>query len=172
MKIRFGINEKKALTGAELYVRVFQIASLLPLIYIFAYSGYPAVVSSKNILSFPFDIGIMAIPRAESLALALAYRLSSSELTVYFSLLVIAFVFGIVAGKLLRASYNTAKTTRIVIAALIAADLIFRMIPIRINLVFGIPALIIGFVIRLGCLVLVITDLKKAEKTGDGSLSF
>jgi len=165
MKIRFGINENKCLTGAELYVRIFQITSLLPILYIFGVSGYPAIITGSNILSFLFDVGMMGIPRAESLALSFAFRLFSSELVVYFALLVIALLFGAVAGKLLKnASYRTAKTSRFVFAALIAIDIIFRLIPVRLNLALGIPAAAVGLALRLACLVLVLLDLRAAKR--------
>ena len=186
MKLRFGIPENnKDFSGTELYIRILQISALLPIPYFFAVVGYPAIITKANVLSFLFDAGMMAIPRFWSLLLSFIYRISSSEVLVTALLLVPAFICGIVFKKLLReksgkrtaaggsaatdlsipaACKNTALNTRRVLAVLIILDLIFRVIPLSFNLTFGIPALIIGFVVRACCLVLVILDLRAAKK--------
>lgn len=61
-KIQFGINDRKITTGADLYVLIFQISSLLPLPFMLMITGYPAVIGTKNILTFLAGIGFMAIP--------------------------------------------------------------------------------------------------------------
>ena len=71
MKIRFGINNRKVINGATLYLRIFQIASLLALPYIFLINIYPAVITSQNLWSVLFELGIVSIPRAEALLLSL-----------------------------------------------------------------------------------------------------
>lgn len=159
-KIQFGINDRKITTGADLYTLIFQISSLLPLPFMLMITGYPAVIGSDNVLTFLAGIGFMAIPRAETLLLSLAYRLLSSELTVYFALLIPAFVLGIVFRKILKGSEHGSRLFRKVLIVLIACDLVLRVLPFSFNLSFGLAAAIIGFVLRAACLVLIILDLQ------------
>ena len=166
--MRFGYGDRKALTGTGLYVRIFQIMSLLPPIYIFIVSGYPAVGAKKGIFSVLFDIGVSALPRAETAAVSYLYRLTSSEILVHFAFLIVAFVFGIAAGKLLTGSEKTGRTARIVFAVLICLDILVRFVPGRFNKAFGIPAAAAGLVIRLVCLVLVLLDLRAGKKESAG----
>jgi uncharacterized membrane protein YqaE (UPF0057 family) len=164
----FGLNEKARMTGAGLYARVFQIASLLPPVYIFLVSGYMALISRKGLFSILFDLGISALPRAEVLALSWVYRLTSSEVIVHFALLILGFVFGLVVTRLLKKE-KAARGTRRVLAVLIAADLVLRLIPLRFNLAFGPAAAIAGFVIRLGCLALLLLDMRAARGNTGGN---
>ena len=164
MKVRFGSGERNSLSGAELYVRIFQITSLMTLPYIFIASGYPALVSYKNILSFIFDAGIMSLPRAEALLCGLIFKLTLHELIVYFLILIFAFVYGIVMKRLLTGPKKHPVIIRRILAVLICADVIFRAIPVKCNISFGWPALLIGEIIRLGCLFLIIKDLIAIRK--------
>ena len=162
-KVEFGITTRKKLTGADLYVKIFQITSLLPLIYIFTASGYLGIFREKSILSMLFDIGIMGLPRAETLTLSTVYRQTGSELLVYFAILAVALILGLLSHKLFKEDLKRGIACRKVFVVLIAIDLVIRMIPLRFNLVMGWPALIVGFILRLGCVLLIMKDLK-AEK--------
>ena len=158
--IKFGINPVKKVTGAELYVSIMQRISVLPVIFIFLASGYPAVMTRNGFAAFLFNMGISCLPRIEAFALSFIFRNTLKEVIVSASLPIIALIFGLVAKKLLRGEHRTARTARYVFAALIAADLILRLLPFRFNIIFGIAPSIIGFIVRLGCLALVLLDLR------------
>ena len=163
-KIRFGIDLRRVLTGADLYVLIFQISSLLAVPYMIAASGHAAVMGTKNVLSLLFDTGMCAVPKAEALLLSLVYRLTASEIAVYFVMLAIALALGITAGKVLRGDPALAVKMHKTAAALICIDLVIRMIPLGFNVTFGIPTAATGFVIRAVCLVLLIADLRADKK--------
>ena len=154
--IRFGAPERKTLTGAELAIRAFQVFSLLPIPYVLAIVGYPAIITTDNILSVLFGIGFASLPRAEALLLSACYRASLSEVAV---------IAGVAAGAyvLARDDGSTVPLRR-AYAALIALDLVLRLIPMPFNLAFGIVAQLIGFCLRLACLALVVLDLRKIGK--------
>ncbi len=161
--MKFGINLRKTLTGAETAVRVFQICSLLPLAYMLVASGYPYLFTHESLFSVLFDLGIAAIPRAEALGLSLLYRKSGSEIVVYFVLLGFALLVGLAAKALLKGPERRVKTSRLVWAVLIGLDLILRLIPLPFaGLAFYASAL--GFAVRLGCLALILLDLRAAGK--------
>ena len=160
MKVAWGINERNTVTGAQLALAIFQIASLLPLAYILAVVGYPAIITSKNILSVLFDVGIMAIPRIEALALSYLYAATASETAVYFALLLAALILGYVFGRILKGNREGSVCLRKVIAVLIVCDLVFRLLPFSFNLAFGLPAACIGWVSQAVCLVLIALDLR------------
>lgn len=162
-RIRFGINVRKKLTGAELYVKILQITSLMPLLYIFLSSGYLAIFRSKSLYSVLFDLGIMALPRWETLGLSYIYRLTLSEIIVYFSIVIIALILGLMTNRIFKEDRETGIKARKVFAVLIAIDLVVRLIPMRFNLVLGVPAAVFGFIIRALCLVLIILDLKSVQ---------
>ncbi len=159
-KIKFGIDIRRALTGADLYVRCFQIASILPLFYIFTISSYPLIMTTVNPLSVLFDLGICMIPRTEAFLLSLLYRKTGSELFVYFLLLIIAIAVGFAAGRILRG--NAALSVRVhkIVIVLIGSDLILRLLPLAGNRAFGLVPQIAGFLLRLICLVLLVSDLR------------
>ncbi len=163
MKVKFGTNVKKEPSGTDLYVRIFQLSSLLSMIYIFIASGYTMLVE-KNVFSVLFDVGISALPRGEALLLSILYRKSKSEVAVYFAALVFALIFGVISSRLLRASKKASVLTRYVFIVFIAADLIIRFLPLHFNTVFPLYAAITGFAIRTVCLILIILDLKKAQR--------
>ena len=158
--MKFGINIRKKLTGAEVYVRVFQISSILPVLFVLAASGYTPVLANRGIFSFLFRLGLSAVPRPEALALSLVYRRTVSEVILSFALLVIALAFGLAANRLLRGSRRTARVCRVVLLALVGADLVLRLLPLDFNGTFGLPAAILGFAIRLVCLVFIALDLR------------
>lgn len=164
--MKFAVKKQKQLSGAKLYVYIFQISSLLPLVYIFAVSGYASLITKKSISGIIFDSGMCLIPRLEALGLSYLYRVSKSEIAVYFALLLFALIFGIICNKLLNGEYKTAKNIRYVFIALILADLVIRAMPFGFNSAFELPFEIAGFALRLACLVLVVLDLiadKKSE---------
>lgn len=163
MRVTWGTDDRKTLTGAGLYVTIFQVSSLLPLPYLFAVVGYPVVITNRNVLSFLFDAGMMSIPRVEALALSYAYATLSSELVVYFTLLVVALVVGLVVGRLLRGGREAALQLRRVLVALLAFDLVLRLLPFGFNLAFGLPAAVIGWLCRAACLAFVVLDLRTAR---------
>lgn len=122
-------------------------------------SGYYSLISKQNVFSVLFDIGICILPKAETYCLAVLYRLCLSDILFCLTMLVFALVLGLAAKPLLRGDHKRAVISRIVFAALIFADLIVRLLPLKMNGVFGVVPEILGFVIRLGCLVMVILDL-------------
>ncbi len=162
--MKFGIGIRKALSGAGLYVMIFQIASLLPAVYIVIASGYMGIFAKTGVFSVLFDLGASAIPRWEALCVSLLYRLTSSEVAVHFALLGGALAFGFAAAALLRGEYRTARVSRIVFAALICADLILRLLPFHFNIAFGWPAAAVGVAVRLFCLALLLLDLRADRK--------
>ncbi len=163
--MKLGINDLKKLTGAKLYVLIFQISSLLPLVYIFAVSGYAGLITKKSVTGILFKLGICSIPRTEALGLSFLYKAANNEVLLYFALLTAALIYGIICNKMLNAEYKTAKITRYVFIALIFADLVVRLLPFGFNSVFEFPFLIAGFIIRIACLVLVILDLIADKKS-------
>lgn len=163
-RIEFGIDIRRKLTGADLYVRIFQICSLLPLPYIFVATAHPAILGTKNVLSMLFDLGLCMIPRAEAFGLSYLYRLTYSEVAVYFVMPIAALALGIAAERCLRGDRTTSVNFHKAVAVLICLDLVIRIVPVRANLAFGIPAAIAGFAVRAICLYLVIRDLKAANQ--------
>ncbi|MBQ6438545.1 MAG: hypothetical protein IJJ06_12790 [Mogibacterium sp.] len=162
-RVEFGIDIRRKLTGADLYVRILQICSLLPLPYIFLARSHPPVLGTRNLLSALFDTGICVLPRIEAYALSFLYRQTLSEVAVYFVILAIALALGIVASRLLRGNPEASVRFHKAIAVLIVLDLVIRIIPVRANIAFGIPAALTGLVIRAACLYLVIRDLKACD---------
>jgi hypothetical protein len=162
-RVRFGIDVRRQLTGADLYVRIFQICALLPLPYIFLAGVHPPVLSTRSPFAMLFDVGICALPRVETLALSYIYRATLSEVAVYFVILVIATALGFAAAKVLRGNPEASIKFHKLVASLLILDLAIRIIPVRANYAFGIPAAAAGLVIRAVCLYLVIRDLKAAS---------
>ena len=159
--MKFGFENRKQHTGADLYVGAMQIVSLLPALYILVGPSYPALFVRKSVMSVLFDLGFSALPRLETLALSLLYRLTASEVTTFFVLVGGALVFGLAAKKLLS---RAPRATRLVCAALIAVDLVLRLLPLRCNTAFGTPCAIAGFAVRLACLILILLDLRAAKQ--------
>ncbi len=152
-KFKALLNKK---SGAELYIKGFQLCSILPIIYVFTVSGYPELLTKGSPLSFLFELGINSFTRAQALLLSLIYRKTASEVAVSFSILFFALFFGIAAEKLFKRFF---KASRIAAAVIIFADIALRLIPISINTGFGKAAVIIGLLIRLLFLALIIYDL-------------
>lgn len=163
-RVEFGIDIRRKLTGADLYVRILQICSLLPLPYIFLAKSHPPILSTRNLFSVLFDTGVCTLPRVEAFALSWLYRQTLSEVAVYFVILAITLALGIIAGRILRGDPEASIRFHKVIAVLIALDLVIRVIPIKANIAFGIPFAAIGLAVRAICLYLVICDLKAADQ--------
>ena len=157
--MKFGINIRKKITGAELSVRLFQLLSVLPVLYIAVTSAYLALVTEKGVLQALCEYGTAALPRAEAFLLSLLYRKTGHEVLVAFVLPAAALIMGFGGGAVLRAKHDTARAARWVYAALIAADLILRLLPLQMNRVFSLPAAVVGFAVRLACIVLILLDL-------------
>lgn len=162
--MKFGIQTGKKLSGAGVYMYVFQAVTLLPLPYMLIASGYMGLVAKRGVLSFLFDAGFAALPRWLTLGLSYLYGKTAHELIIYFALPVLALILGIVMKKLLQGGEKTAKTVRIVLCAAIVTDLILRLFTPQFHTLFGWPAAIIGLAIRLAELGLLAGDLI-AEKT-------
>lgn len=166
--MNFGFEWRGRLNGAEAYVRIFQLSSLLPGLYILVAAGFMAVVTGNNLFSALFDLGLAAIPRWEAAALSALYRASGSETAVFFALVGAALALGLLAARLLREKRETARTGRYVFAGLIAADLVLRLLPLGINRALPVWAAAAGFAIRLGCLVMIWLDLRAEKKSRTG----
>ena len=162
--MKFGINIRKKITGAELSVRVFQILSVLPVLYIVVSSAYMALLTTKGVLGALFEYGLAALPRSLAFGLSVIYRKTGHEALLVAVLLAAALLMGYGGGALLRAKRPTARVVRWVYAALIAADLILRLLPLQMNRVFSLPAAIVGFVLRLACIALILLDLRADRK--------
>ena len=162
--MKFGFRHPKKLSGAGLYVCIMQIASLLPVLYIFIASGYMSVLTKRNVLSFLFDVGVSILPRAETLAVSELFRLTSDEILICLVLPLIALIFGLVVNPLLKSKSRAALVTRIVLIVLIAADIVIRLLPFRFNHVFGTVPSVIGFIVRLGCIALIAADIVAERK--------
>jgi len=155
--MKFGVGIRKKLTGADLAVRVVQIASLLPVLYCLAASGYRGLFAQRGVFAVLFDLGMSVLPRWEALGLSALYRLTSSEMVFTFTMLGLALAWGLLSRPLLGERRGVAG--RKLLAGLIAADLVLRLLPLRYNLAFGSAMAVVGFAARLICLVLVVLDL-------------
>ena len=158
--MKFGIGIRKKLSGAGLYVYVLQFSALAALIYVLVASGYMGILAKKNVLSVLFDLGMSALPRWETLLLSYLYRVSKSEVVVYFTALGAVLIYGIVIQKLFDGKIEAARKARLVVILLIGADIILRLLPFHFNIAFGFPAAVFGIVIRVGCMFLLILDLR------------
>ncbi len=160
MKLKFGVNLRREKTGAEWYVVLLQAVSLLPAFYIVMASGYPYIMTEKSVLGALSNFGVSALPRAAALAVSLLYRKTGGEIVTCLALLAAALAFGLVMGGLLKGNYRTARASRVALVALIAGDLILRLLPLQCNRLFGAPVEIPAFLFRLVCLALVALDLR------------
>ena len=163
MKIRFGVGVRNALSGGELAVRAGQVFSMVCAFFLLAASAYRPMMLHRGVFAILFALAASALPRWWLLILALIYRVSGSEVILAFAFLVPALAFGLAAGRLLREK-RFAGRARKVFGALILAELVFRLLPFRFNLAFGLPSAILGFLLRLGCLILILLDLRAEKK--------
>lgn len=163
MKVKFGVGVRNALSGAGLAVRFGQVCSMVCAVYLLAVSTYRPAMLHRGPLSALFSLGASALPRWWQLLLSWIYRLSGSEVLLAFAILVPALAFGLAAGRLLRGGKSGAAARK-AYGALLLADLLFRLLPFRFNLAFGLAFAACGFLLRLGCLVLVWLDLRADKK--------
>lgn len=158
------IKRLKKLGKTQYYVRIFQITTLLPLLYIFVASAQASLFVYGGFPGILFDLGIGCLPRAEVYLMSVAYHLTRNELVIYFGILVYALVFGMVINRLLSGKSRTKHVTRMVLAACIGCDLIVRLLPIRLNTVLPVGYLIAGLAVRAVCLWLVLSEEAEARK--------
>ena len=161
--MKFGVDLRKTLTGAELGIRMQQICAMLPVLYLFAAASFPVVLTHRNIASVLFDLGFSGLPRLEELGISLLYRITRSEVLVNFLLLGFALALGLAAGVFLRG--KTARAARRFLVVWIAADLLLRLLPLSLNRAFGLPAAILGFAVQAICLVFCVLDLRADQKS-------
>ncbi len=168
--MKFGLSYPRSVTGAEAAVLIQQVAALLLAPFMLFSSGYRGLFASHGFLSILFDAGISTLPRAETLALSFVYRKTESDLLFFFAALILALAWGLLSRRLLRGE-KTALKTRFVLAALILADLILRLLPFHFNRVFGLPMGIFGFAVWLISLVLVLLDIRAYRNESAGQTS-
>ena len=121
-------------------------------------SGMPALLTQKSPVTVLFSLGVCAVPRAVALGLSALYRQTGGEVLFSMLLVAMALVFGVVMNRLLHSERG--RTTRVVLAVLIAIDLILRLLPLGFTRAFGLPCEILAFSLCAASLVLVILDLR------------
>ena len=161
--MKFGIDVRGRLTGADLAVRIVQIAAALPMLYLVIVSGWLALLTQDTPLTYLFSLGVCAIPRAAALGLSAIYRHTGGEVLFSMLLAAAALVYGVVMNRLLHSGRG--RTTRVVLAVLIAIDLIARLLPLGFPQAFGLPVEIAAFAIRAVSLVLILLDLRAGKRT-------
>ena len=67
--MKFGIDIRGKLTGADLAVRIVQIAAALPMLYFVILSGWLSLLTQDTPLTYLFSLGVCAVPRAVALGL-------------------------------------------------------------------------------------------------------
>ena len=117
--MKFGIDIRGKLTGADLAVRIVQIAAGLPMLYLIILSGMPALLTQKSPVTVLFSLGVCAIPRAVALSLSALYRHTGGEVLFSMLLVAAALAYGVVMNRLLHSERG--RVTRIVLAVLILA---------------------------------------------------
>ena len=169
--MRYGKYLTKKLSCSDIYLVILRVLAMLASLYLIIAPGKMSVLTSRGVLSYLFDLGMESMPKALEYGLAQLYVFSRSEIAVCLVMLAFVLAFALAAGSLLHGRRPTAKWTRIVLALLVFADLIVRLLPLHINKAFGPAASIPAFVIRLVCLALILVDLiyesrrKKQEPT-------
>ncbi|MBO7375491.1 MAG: hypothetical protein ILO42_00130 [Clostridia bacterium] len=157
--MRFAVKrEPGEKTGADIYVLIFQSLSIIFPLFVIATALYPDMLFLGGVVSFIWNFGICALPRAETVPLSLLYRLTSGETVVALAVLAVAIAFAVIAKRLFSEE-KTAFASRVTVVCLITADLVVRLLPLHSSRVFGLPEEICAFVLRLVCLALVVGDL-------------
>ena len=156
--MKFGIDIRGRLTGADLAVRIVQIAAGLPMLYLIILSGMPSLLTQETPVTYLFSLGVCAVPRVVALGLSALYRQTGGEVLFSMLLVAAALAFGVVMNRLLHSERG--RTTRVVLAVLIAIDLILCLLPLGFAKAFGLPVEILAFALRAVSLVLVILDLR------------
>lgn len=161
--MKFGIDIRGRLTGADLAVRIVQIAAALPMLYFVILSGWLALLTQDTPLTYLFSLGVCAVPRAVALGLSALYRQTGGEALFSMLLVAAALFYGVVMNRLLHSERG--RTTRVVLAVLIAIDLVLRLLPLGFARAFGLPCEILAFALRSASLILVLLDLRAGKKT-------
>ena len=160
--MKFGIDVRGRLTGADLAVRIVQIAAALPMLYFVILSGWLALLTQDTPLTYLFSLGVCSVPRAVALGLSALYRQTGGEALFSMLLVAAALFYGVVMNRLLHSERG--RTTRVVLAILIAIDLILRLLPLGFTKAFGLPCEILAFALRSASLILVLLDLRAGKK--------
>ena len=160
--MKFGIDIRGKLTGADLAVRIVQIAAALPMLYFVILSGWLALLTQDTPLTYLFSLGVCAVPRAVALGLSALYRQTGGEALFSMLLVAAALFYGVVMNRLLHSERG--RTTRVVLAVLIAIDLVLRLLPLGFTRAFGLPCEILAFALRSASLTLVLLDLRAGKK--------
>ena len=96
--MRFAVKrEPGEKTGADIYVLIFQSLSIIFPLFVIATALYPDMLFLGGVVSFIWNFGICALPRAETVPLSLLYRLTSGETVVALAVLAVAIAFGLFA---------------------------------------------------------------------------
>ena len=159
-KVAFGIDIRKKLNGSDLYVKTFQIATMLPVLYLITASGYLGLFAKGGPRAWLFELGMSALPRWMVLGLSYLYRATSSEVIALFAMLVIALFLGLFSNKIFREDEARGIMARKVFMVLIALDLVLRVLPFGFNMAFGLPFEVIGFAVRLLSVAALYMDIK------------
>ncbi len=163
--MKFG-SENKGLTGGTLALYIWQLCALLPLLYVVGCAVQLLdATRGGGFFGWLFGVGVCAMPRAEALALSLAYRLTAHEAVVCLAPALLALIVGLFLVKPLKCGGKTARLTRVAIVALWTVDLLAGLLPLAVNTVFGWEAALPGMAIRLACLALTAADLIADRRT-------
>lgn len=152
--------KKRAFSGARLAVAAFQIACIIPALFVVLASVYPYAMAAGGGYALFCDLGVVSLPRWLALGVSLLYRMTKSEVALALALPAAALALGI-ALKVLLDGGRTARITRIVLAVAIGADLVLRIWPLSWISPYGWGCAVFGFLFRAACLGLVIWDLLK-----------
>ena len=166
MKVQFGLKLVKKITGADIHVYIQQFAAILPVLHISLSAGYMALLARSTVSSFMFDVGASTLPRAVVFGISRLYGLAKSELLLCFLILAYALALGLIAYRLFRLKRERSRVAHWIFIALIAFDLVLRLMPFEFNRTFGVAPAIIGFVLNLGGLVLFVLDLIADRRAG------
>ncbi len=159
--MKFGIEIRREHTGADVAVAMGQIAAGLPMLSLVILSGWLPLIPEKSALSYLFSLGVCAIPRLAALGLSVLYRHTGGEVLFSMVLTAAALAYGLWMRSLLPSKRG--KTARVILAALMAADLVLRLLPLGFAAQFGLAAELPAFALRAAGLVLILLDLRAGK---------
>lgn len=173
MKVQFGLKLIRKITGADISVYIQQFAAILPVLHISLAAGYMALLARSTVSSFLFDVGVSTLPRAVVFGISRLYGLVKSELLLCFLILAYALALGLIAHRLFHIKRERSRVCHWIFIALIACDLVLRLMPFEFNRTFGVAPAIIGFVLNLAGLVLLVLDLyfDRRNESGEAALN-
>ena len=157
------LKTKRSFSGAAAYVVTLQASFLATVPFILVASDTSSVISKHGVLQFLFEAGICSLPRAIALALSSLYRATSGEIWFCLALAAFALVFGLLRSRIFPPE-GKSPAVRCVFAALVAADLVVRLLPFSFNRVFGAAPSVVGSVVRLAALGALVYDIIKIKK--------